>query len=200
MGTATSGTGAAGSRSCLMEVIESRRSVRAYADRPVDRSLIAECIEAVRFAPSACNVQPWRFLAVDEPGLRDRLAAAAFSGIYKATRFAADAPVLMVLLTRFDWFVQGAGRQIQGTQYHLLDAGIAGEHFVLRAAEFGLGTCWIGWYNRRKLRKILRIPRRYRVCAMIALGWPAEDFKSKEKLRHQAGQLISFNEISFDGE
>ncbi len=197
MGSTASGTGAAGPHSRLMQVIESRRSVRAFADKPVDRSLLAECVEAVRFAPSACNVQPWRFLAVDDPGLRNRLAQAAFSGIYKATRFAADAPVLLVLLIRFDWFVQGAGRQIQGTQYHLLDAGIAGEHFVLRAAELGLGTCWIGWYNRRKVRKILRIPRRYRLCAMIALGWPEEEFTPKEKSRREIEELMSFNQVGF---
>jgi nitroreductase len=186
-----------GPRRNLMEVIRSRRSVRAFADRSVERQLILECVEAARFAPSACNIQPRRFLVVDEPGLKEKLASAASSGVYRATRFAAGAPVLVVILSRFDWFVQGAGRQIQGTQYHLLDAGIAGEHFILRAAELGLGTCWIGWYHRRKVRRVLRIPRRYRVCAMIALGWPADDFTPKEKQRRSKDSLVSFNSMSF---
>ena len=181
----------------LMETIIRRRSVRAYAPRPVPRETVLQCLEAASRAPSACAVQPWRFLVVDEPALRDRLAKAAFSGIYRATRFAAAAPVLIALLTRFDWFVQGAGRQIQGTHYHLLDAGIAGEHLVLRAAELGLGTCWIGWYNRRKVRRVLDIPRRYRVCALVALGWPAEDIQLPEKTAKGAHQIAAFNSTDF---
>ena len=181
----------------LMSVIRKRRSVRAYDSKPVGREIIRECLEAVRHAPSACHVQPWRLIIVDEADLRERLSRAAFSGIYKATRFAAGAPVLVVLLSRFDLLVQGAGRQLQGTAYHLLDAGIAGEHFVLRATELGLGTCWIGWYNRRKVRKVLRIPRRYRICAMIALGWPAPDLEIAEKQRMKANEIVSFNGIGF---
>lgn len=178
-----------------METVTSRQSVRSFSQQPIARELIMECIEAVRFAPSACHVQPWRFLVVDKPELKARLAKAAFSGVYRPSRFAAAAPVLAVLLTRFDWFVQGAGRRIQGTQYHLLDAGIAGEHFVLRATELGLGTCWIGWYNRNKVRKVLKIPLLYRICALIALGRPAENIQFPEKKRLTAEEIVHFNEI-----
>lgn len=184
--------------SSLMKTIERRRSVRAYSARTVPRELIIECVEAARHAPSACNVQPWRFLVIDEPDLRSRLARAAFSGIYSSSRFAAAAPALVVLLSRFDWFVQGAGRQIQGTQYHLLDAGIAGEHFILRATELGLGTCWIGWYKRRAVRRVLRIPRSFRICAMMSVGWPADDLQLKEKQRRRLEELVSFNDVAFD--
>jgi nitroreductase len=198
-GTASGGGDSAVDKG-LMGVIRSRRSVRAFTDLPVERELILECVEAARFAPSACHVQPWRFLIVDEPELKNRLAYAAFGGVYRATRFAAAAPALVLLLSRFDWFVQGAGRQIQGTSYHLLDAGIAGEHFVLRATELGLGTCWIGWYNRRKVRRVLRIPRRYRICAMIAVGRPADDFIPKEKERRLPEEIACFNKLSFQGD
>ncbi len=184
----------------LMETIVRRRSVRAYAPRPVPREMVLQCLEAASRAPSACAVRPWRFLVVDDPGLKERLAKAAFSGIYSATRFAAAAPVLIVLLTRFDWFVQGAGRQIQGTHYHLLDAGIAGEHLVLRATELGLGTCWIGWYNRRKVRKVLEIPWRYRICALVALGWPAEEIKLHERTAKSAHQIAAFNSADFQAD
>ena len=184
-------------QSGLMAAVGRRRSVRRYDERPVPRELIMECVEAAALAPSACHVQPWRFLVVDEPARRDELAAAAFSGVYKATRFAAEAPVIVALLSRFDWFVQGAGRQIQGTQYHLLDAGIAGEHFVLRAAELGLGTCWIGWYHRRRTRRVLRLPRRYRICALIAVGWPAADLELADKERKTAADIAAFNAIDF---
>lgn len=178
--------------SALMEIIRRRRSVRSYSSKPVSRETIRQCLEAVRYAPSACHVQPWRFLIVDQPEMISRLAKAAFSGIYSATRFAAKAPVLVVLLSQFDLFVQGAGRQIQGTQYHLLDAGIAGEHFVLRATELELGTCWIGWYNRRKVRKLLNIPRSQRICSLLALGWPAEDINCSPKERKPIEDIARF--------
>ena len=181
----------------LMAAVGRRRSVRRYDDRPVPREMIMKCVEAAALAPSACHVQPWRFLIVDDSAKRDELAAAAFSGIYSATRFAASAPAIVALLSRFDWFVQGAGRQIQGTQYHLLDAGIAGEHFVLHAAELGLGTCWIGWYHSRKARRVLKLPRSYRICALIAVGWPAADLELPDKERKAAADLVAFNSTDF---
>jgi nitroreductase len=181
----------------LMNVILRRRSVRAFSSRPVPRELILECVEAARYAPSACHVQPWRFVVIDDPEVKGRLAGAAFTGLYSATRFAASAPALVVILTRFDWFVQRAGKRIQGTHYHLLDAGIAGEHFVLRAAELGLGSCWIGWYSRRGVRKALELRRSYRVCALLALGWPAEDLRFSEKVRKDVREIAAFNEVKF---
>lgn len=183
--------------STLMETILRRRSVRSFVPKPVARELLLQCADALRYAPSACDVQPWRLVLVDDVETKSRLARAAFSGIYRPTAFAAAAPVLAVLLTRFDWFVQGAGRRIQGTQYHLLDAGIAGEHFVLRAVELGLATCWLGWYNRRKVRRVLRIPARYRVNAMIAVGWPAVDYLPVDKPRRPLEEIVSFNSAEF---
>lgn len=178
--------------STLMEIIRRRRSVRSYSSKPVTRETIRQCLEAVRYAPSACHVQPWRFLILDRPEMISRIAKEAFSGIYSATRFAAEAPVLVVMLSQFDLFVQGAGRQIQGTQYHLLDAGIAGEHFVLRATELGLGSCWIGWYNRRKVRKFLKIPRNQRICALLSLGWPDEKISYPQKVRKSVDEIARF--------
>lgn len=181
----------------LMETLLRRRSVRKFRRERVPVGVIKQCLEAVPYAPSACNAQPWRVVVVDDPDLRRRLSERAFSGVYSFTGFAAEAPVLMVLLTRFDWFVQAAGRRIQGTHFHLLDAGIAGEHLVLRATELGLGTCWIGWFSRRKVRRVLSIPRRYRLCAMIALGWPAEDLTVPEKRRLEVDEIASFNSAAF---
>jgi len=156
----------------LSEIILKRRSVRKFLDRPVERQKIEACLEAARLAPSAENVQPWRFIVVDDPGVRQRLAEAAFSGIYRPSRFAARAPVVIVILARPDIVANKLGKAVQGTQYYLLDIGIAGEHFVLAATELGLGTCWIGWFSKRGVRKVFSIPPKYDVVAMIALGYP----------------------------
>ena len=84
----------------FMEIVRSRRSIRRYLPQPLEREKVLDCLEAARLAPSASNVQPWRFIVVDRPDLKDRLAREAFSGIYKASMFAAQAPVIVVVLAR----------------------------------------------------------------------------------------------------
>jgi len=155
----------------LSETILKRRSIRKFLDRPVERDKIEACLEAARLAPSADNVQPWRFIVVDDPQVRQRLAQEAFSGIYRICRFAAAAPVLILILAHPDILANKLGSAVQKTQFYLLDIGIAGEHLVLAATELGLGTCWIGWFNKKRVRKFFSIPGKYDVVAMMALGY-----------------------------
>ncbi len=154
----------------FMGLVKGRRSVRRFRNEPVARDLIEKCVEAARFAPSAENLQPWRFLVFDEPQLKNALAGAAFSGIYRVTNWASKAPVLVVVLAERKLATQ-IGSFLQGSQWWLLDVGIAGEHFVLQAQELGLGTCWIGWFNAKAVRRFLRLPRKFQVCYMLAVGW-----------------------------
>jgi len=147
----------AGAKNFFQELVKSRRSIRRYLDKPVEREKVLTCIEAARLAPSADNVQPWRFLIIDDPELKTQYAKEIFSGIYSISKFAEKAPVLIVILARLDIIANRIGKQIQNIQYYLLDIGIAGEHIVLQAQELGLGTCWIGWFNIRKARKFLKI-------------------------------------------
>jgi nitroreductase len=137
----------------FLELVQSRRSIRKYQDKPVEREKILQCIEAARLAPSAENVQPWRFIILDDPEIIRQMSDQAFSGIYSPIRFAAKAPVIVVILAKLDILANRIGKQIQGTQFYLLDIGIAGEHLVLQAQELGLGSCWIGWFNARKIKK-----------------------------------------------
>ncbi|MGB9893649.1 MAG: nitroreductase family protein [Candidatus Saccharicenans sp.] len=178
----------------LDEIIKSRRSIRRYLEQPVEREKIIACLEAARLAPSAENSQPWRFLIIDEPELKSRVAEKAFSGIYSACRFAAQAPVLVILLAKTDFLANQLGRMIQGTQFYLLDLGIAGEHFILKAEELGLSTCWIGWFNLRAVRKFLKIPKKYRLVAMISLGYAASR-PAGSRLRKSLEEIAWFNRI-----
>ena len=84
------------------ELVKSRRSVRRYVEKPVNRQLIRQCLEAARLAPSAENVQPWRYIIIDEPELISQFAKEAFSGIYFPMKFAAKAPVIIVMLAKLD--------------------------------------------------------------------------------------------------
>jgi nitroreductase len=153
-----------------------RSSVRRYlSEPPVDDVHLAAVLEAARLAPSAENAQPWRFVVVRDPEVRGRLVEEAFSGIYRRSR-RIDAPVFLALCG-VHGAVDLAGRLAGHASYTLTDCGIAGEHVVLAAADMGLGTCWIGMFDRRRARRVLGIPAGVNLIALIALGWPADPLR-----------------------
>jgi len=174
----------------LSEVIRLRRSCRAYdPTRDVPDAWIAHCLEAARQAPSACNRQPWRFVVVRN---RDTRTALVERGLLPGIQhgWLADAPVVVALCAERDWVTHRAAPLVSGVPYWLLDVGIAGEHFVLAAAELGLGTCWIGWIQRTAVRRILGIPRSVHPVSLIALGFPRqENPSSPPRPRKELGQI-----------
>ncbi|HUU38174.1 MAG TPA: nitroreductase family protein [Candidatus Desulfaltia sp.] len=180
-------------RTPFQELVRGRRSVRRYLDRPVEREKVFACLEAARLAPSAENIQPWRFLVIDDPDIKERFSAAAFSGIYRFSRFAAKAPVLILILARPDLLANLIGKQLQNVSFYLIDVGIAGGHLSLQAEELGLGTCWIGWFNGRRTRKFFRIPRKYKIVCLMTLGYYEK--KPREKIRKQLDEIVRFNRL-----
>ncbi|MCX6572029.1 MAG: nitroreductase family protein [Candidatus Aminicenantes bacterium] len=178
----------------FQKILRGRRSIRRYLPAPVDPEKIRACLEAALLAPSAHNAQPWRFVVVDDPELKRRLTAAAFTGIYSGSKFAALAPVILVLLARLDRVADRLGSKLQGVPFHFLDIGIAGEHIVLQAEELGLATCWMGWFNYRKVRKVLGIPRKYKVVAMMPIGY-AEKRPNREPPRKTFEEVVTFNGV-----
>ncbi len=179
----------------FLNIVQTRQSVRKYTDRPVEREKLIQCVEAARLAPSAENVQPWHFLIVDDPELKNKLADQAFSGVFRPTLWAKKAPVLVVILATPDILANRIGKQITGIQYYLLDIGIAGEHFVLQARELGLGTCWIGWFNAKGVKKALNIPKKYRPVSILSVGYP-ETEHIREKKRNTIETICFFNTLS----
>ena len=177
-----------------MELVRRRRSIRHFLPKPVEREVIESCLEAARLAPSAENVQPWRFVVLDEPERIREFGHQAFSGIYRLTRWALKAPVLVVVLARLDLLANRIGAHLQGTQYYLLDVGIAGTHLMMRAYEQGLGGCWIGWFNAKKAAAALDLPKKYRVVCCMALGYYDEPKKRRKKKRDLTG-IAWFNEV-----
>jgi nitroreductase len=187
----------------LMKLIQGRYSLRRYdAGRPVPDSDIAFILEAARLAPSADNSQPWRFIVVRDREARERLASECFSGVFLPTRFAAEAPVILALCADRAHFLERAGEAVLRTALHELDCGIAGEHIVLAAAERGIGSCWIGWFNKKKAKKVLGAPLSFEVVALIALGFPRDAPSARLKVRKSLQSIASldvwgnpFNEI-----
>lgn len=157
----------------FMELAAKRKSIRRYLERPVPCEALKKCIEAARMAPSACNSQPWHFYIVSDEERRNTLADAAFGGIYKMNRFAAQAPVLIAVTRKRPRIPALLGGIYRGVDFPRMDLGIACEHLVLQAAELGLGTCWLGWFNEKAVRKTLDISRQDRIEVLISLGFPA---------------------------
>ena len=178
----------------FLELVRKRRSVRRFAGRTVEREKIELCLEAARLAPSACNGQPWRFLVFDDPERKSALCRAACSGIYRNSNFIAAAPaVIVALFLRGKLLPELAGR-FQGKHYPLIDLGIAGEHLVLQAAELGLGTCWVGWFNASAVKKLLRLPRGEHPAALIPVGYPA-DGEASSTSRKRPEEVYAFNPL-----
>ncbi len=165
----------------FLELTRARRSIRRFEPKPVARSLVLSCIEAAVLAPSSSNKQPWRFVVVDRKREIDRLVDRACAGPYRVTRWIAGAPVVVAIVLVRDFVTHHVGRLVQGTPFDLLDAGIAGEHLILRATELGLGTCWVGWFSARGAARSLGVPRRHRVVALVPLGWPDPDHKPRKR-------------------
>ncbi len=177
----------------LLDLIRQRRSIRDFLDKPVEREKIMLCLEAARLAPSASNSQPWKFIVVDDRQLKNELCNAAFSGLYSMNSFCKTAPVIVVIISEKSMFLARIGGMLRGTQYYLIDIGIAGEHFVLQAEELGLGTCWIGWFNERAVKSVLNIPQNKKIDILIALGYYNGENLGEGHRRESMDRVTSFN-------
>ncbi len=175
------------------QLIRKRQSVRRYDPAPVDREKILECIDAARLSPSASNSQPWHFIVVDDPVLRAGIAEATWEDILVFNRFASKAPVIVVMVTEKGTWLSRLGARLKDRDFSLIDNGIAAIQFCLRAAELGLGTCMIGWFNQKKIKKLLGIPDQKFLSLLITLGYPEQGYRIREKTRKPAVKIVSWN-------
>ncbi len=173
-------------------MVNKRYSVRNYKNTPVPQEKINRCIEAVRLAPSACNSQPWKFIVVDDPQFIKGLAKAAFEGILDFNHFAFEAPVLVLIVSERQKMLAKFGGVVKKKNFSLMDIGIAAEHFCLQAAEEGLGTCMLGWFNEKKVKKILSIPKLKRVELIISVGFSTDEKRPRKK-RKSIDEILSYN-------
>ena len=156
-------------RSTVFAAIRFRRSVREYDPKPIEDWKLDIIIEAARLAPSSTNSQPWRIIVVKNPELRKQLAMATPGGI-NHHKWMEEAPVVLALCAIKSNVQKFA--QLIGKNYHLVDIGIAGEHVVLAATELGLGTCWVGWIDKKRAKAILGIPTTGELACLITVGYP----------------------------
>jgi len=161
------------------ELITKRQSERQYDSRPIEKDKIMQCIEAARIAPSACNAQPWKFIVVDEQELKKQLAGAmAGTGMNK---FAFDAPTIVAIVLEKPNAMSKIGSVLKGKEYTLMDIGIAAAHFCLQATDLGLGTCIIGWFDEKRVRNLLQIPKNKRIPLLLTVGYAANEIRKKQR-------------------
>lgn len=158
----------------FQDLVKKRYSSRMYKTDPVGRDMIDRCMEAARLAPSACNSQPWKFIVCDREPLRQDLADQAFAGIYSMNAFARKAPVIIAVIRQSSQYASKLGGMFRGTDFSLLDIGMACEHLALQAAEEGLGTCILGWFHEKNVKRLLELPFSSKVDLLVSLGYPAE--------------------------
>lgn len=145
------------------EAIRTRKSVRAFQDEPISPETLKDIMEQVRLAPSARNLQEWRFILVTDPVKRTLIGEAA-----NGQRFVGEAPVAIVACAETDKRLMSCGHPS-----YLMDVAIALDHLSLAAAAVGLGTCWIGAFDPARVREILGIPDEIEVIGLMPIGYPA---------------------------
>jgi len=148
-----------GSHMSVYEIIMKRRSIRRYKRGSLTKEQIVKLLEAARWAPSAANRQPWHFIVVVDDELKEKLVHAC-----RGQRFVGEAACVIVGLADME----------RSPKWAIVDTTIALEHIVLVAEEMGLGTCWIGAFEEDKVKNPLGIPDRFKVVALLTVGFPDE--------------------------
>ena len=173
------------------ELILSRQSVRSYDKREVESWKIDALIEAVRNAPSASNSQPWKLIIVNDPEIKKNVAKATYSRLVSFNKFATQAPVIAVLTIEKAGIITQIGAKLKEREFSLIDIGIAASHFCLQAAELGLGTCMLGWFDEGAIKAQLNIPVKVRIGLVITLGYGNDE--KRAKIRKTQERMSCFN-------
>ena len=173
------------------DLIISRQSDRKYDSKPVEKEKLERIVEAGRMAPSACNAQPWKFVVVTDSELIVRIAEAASAKLTGMNSFVDQAPVILVIVREQPNMSSKVGGTIKNKDYSLIDIGIAAENICLQARAEGIGSCIIGWFDERQMKKLLSIPKQKRVELIITLGHSLS--RQREKTRKPAKETVSYN-------
>ncbi len=176
----------------LLDLIRTRQSQRKYTGQPVEKEKLLRCIEAARLAPSANNSQPWKFIIIDDPRLKNTVAELTTTGMIPMNHFTKQAPVQVAVVREKTNLTTAVGRILKDKNYPLIDIGITTAHFCLQATAEGLSTCVIGWFDEKKIKKLLNIPKALRLELIILVGYPPTN-EIRKKKRKQTGEILSYN-------
>lgn len=177
----------------LLELVNIRQSDRKYIEKEVEKEKLERCLEAARLAPSASNSQPWTFIVVNEPELKDKVARKTFGPAKTFNKFVPQAPVIIAIVLEKPKITTELGGRVKKKEWPLIDIGIAAEHLCLQAAEDGLGTCMLGWFDEQSIKKLLQIPQSNTIPLLITLGYTPDDYKLRKKVRNKFEKVVKWN-------
>ena len=166
----------------VYEAIRARKSVRSYRDESVPQDVLERVLDAARRAPSAKNLQEWRYVVARDAETRRRLAEAA-----SGQMFVEQAPIVIACCAETNH-----RRMRCGFESFTIDVAIATDHLTLAAAAEGLGTCWIGSFDPDRVRDILGIPEGIEVVELMPLGYP-QDASVVEKRRLPLEEIVHYD-------
>ena len=174
----------------FLEIAQARQSCRRYDPaREVEEEKLSAILEAVRLSPSACNGQPYHVTVCKGEAAKAVSRCVMGMGMNK---FAADAPILMVLSEEPYVKTVALGAKVKGNDYRSMDIGIAAAYLTAEAAAQGLGTCILGWFDDEKIRSICALERPVRL--VITLGYAAEGDPLRPKKRKAQEELVTFKD------
>ena len=170
----------------FLQLVLSRQSDRAYdKERPVEAEKLERILEAGRLAPSACNAQPWKFVVITDRELALKVGkAAAGLGMNK---FAKDAPVHILIVEESANITSLLGGKVKDKHFPLIDIGI----ITLAAESEGLGSCILGWFDEKEIKRLTGIPASKRLLLDVAIGYPVKE--KRKKMRKPQEKVVSYN-------
>ena len=173
----------------FLEIAEARQSCRAYDEtKPVESEKLEAILEAARLAPSACNGQPWHFTVVTtEPLLGEVAKATAGLGM---NRFVKDAAALVLVTQEPTNITSRLGGRIKNKSYSVMDIGVATAYMTLAAEDEGVGSCILGWFDEKKIKELVGIPKDRRLQLVLSLGYSTKP--KHDKVRKKWDEVVSF--------
>jgi nitroreductase len=152
----------------LPELLASRHSVRDFLPDPIPDEILREILQAGRLAPSAQNRQPWRYVVLRDNAQVKKLALnCGLIGL--SNLFIRNAPCLIAACAD-----SSQNLRVNRQDYYLVDTAISLQQMVLAAWNRGVGSCWLAAFSEPAVKKYLRLPPKWRVVALLPLGYPAE--------------------------
>jgi len=175
----------------VFEAIKRRRSVRDFGPRAVESGKLNVILESARLAPSSSNSQTWHFIVVRRAETITGLAEAVPFGPRSVNRWIESAPLIIAACAKPEPILHRMG-QIVDKDYHRIDVAIAVEHMVLTATDLGVDSCIVGWFSRRKAKRILKLPASMEVVLLLILGYRREQHQLPARQRRKLKDIVSF--------
>lgn len=192
-------------RRTMIDIIKQRRSERKFSDKPIDKEILKDIVDCARLAPTAFDVQPWHFVVITDPQIKNEIAKGR-----SWEHFVSECPAVVAVLGQvsFNRETTDFGSKNLSTMkladhkvlpYVVMDCCTATENLIIAAQVYGIDSCWVAGYPERYTKsicEILRAPDDYELINLVALGYAKELEKGAcNEVKKGLNQVMSFNKF-----